>query len=78
MVPTTTDNLDAIGEIDTMAVNGGQECSSTALVSKWALACQQTYRQLGSQICMFHVDCEIGMPVRIGYIHAKFVITSAR
>jgi hypothetical protein len=38
MVPTTTDNLDAIGEIDTMAVNGGQECSSTALVSKWALA----------------------------------------
>jgi hypothetical protein len=38
MVPTTTDNLDAIGEIDTMAVNSEQECSSTALVSKWALA----------------------------------------
>ena len=35
------------------------------------------YRQLGSQICMFHVACEIGIPVRIGYIHAKFVITSA-
>ena len=34
-------------------------------------------RQLGSQICMFHVDCEIGRPVRIGYIHVKFVITSA-
>ena len=31
----------------------------------------------GSQICMFQVACEIGMPVRIGYIHAKFVSTSA-
>jgi hypothetical protein len=38
---------------------------------------EQNYRQLGSQICMFHVDWEIGMPVRIGYIHAKFVMTSA-
>ena len=37
----------------------------------------ENHRQLGSQICMFHVDCEIGMPVRIGYIHAKFVITRA-
>ena len=37
----------------------------------------KNHRQLGSQICMFHVDCEIGMPVRIGYIHAKFVITRA-
>jgi hypothetical protein len=36
-----------------------------------------TYRQLGSQICRCQVDCEIGMPVRIGYIHAKFVSTSA-
>jgi hypothetical protein len=35
------------------------------------------YRQLGSQISRFHVDCEIGKPVRIGYIHAKFVITKA-
>ena len=34
-------------------------------------------RQDGSQICMFHVDCDIGMPVRIGYIQAKLVITSA-
>ena len=34
-------------------------------------------RQLGSQISMFHVDCEIGMPVRTGYSHAKLVITSA-
>jgi hypothetical protein len=24
------------------------------------------YRQLGSQICMFQVACEIGKPVRIG------------
>jgi len=24
---------------------------------------------------MFHVDCETGRPVRIGYIHAKFVMT---
>jgi hypothetical protein len=77
MVPTTTDNLDAIAEIDTMAVDSGQEGSSTALVSKWVIAREQTYRQLGSQICMFHVDGEIGMPVRIGYIHAKFVMTSA-
>ena len=38
---------------------------------------KRTYRQDGSQICMFHVDCEIGMPVKIGYIHAKFVSTSA-
>lgn len=37
----------------------------------------QTYLQDGSQICMFHVDWEIGMPVRIGYIQAKFVSTSA-
>ena len=77
MVPTTTDSLDAIGESDTAVVDNGQEGSSTALVSKWPLACEQPYRQLGSQICMFHVDCEIGMPVRIGYIHAKFVMTSA-
>ena len=35
------------------------------------------YRQLGSQISRFHVDCEIGRPVRIGYIQAKFVITRA-
>ena len=35
------------------------------------------HRQLGSQISMFHVDCEIGMPVRIGYIQAKLVIISA-
>jgi hypothetical protein len=35
-------------------------------------------RQEGSQICRFHVDCEIGMPVRMGYIQAKFVVTSAR
>jgi hypothetical protein len=35
------------------------------------------YRQLGSQICMFHVACEIGSPVRIGYIQAKFVMTAA-
>src|SRR5881628_742376 len=34
-------------------------------------------RQLGSQICMCQVDCEIGRPVRIGYIHAKLVITAA-
>ena len=77
MVPTTTDILSAIGEINTMAVDSGQECSLTALVSKWALAREQDYRQLGSQISMFHVDCEIGRPVRIGYIHAKFVMTSA-
>ncbi len=38
---------------------------------------RSNYRQLGSQISMFHVDCEIGMPVRIGYIHAKLVITRA-
>ena len=35
------------------------------------------YRQLGSQISRFHVVCEIGMPVRIGYNQAKFVITRA-
>lgn len=35
------------------------------------------YRQEGSQICMFQVACEIGMPVKMGYIHAKFVMTSA-
>jgi hypothetical protein len=35
------------------------------------------YRQLGSQISRFQVDCEIGKPVRMGYIHAKFVITKA-
>ncbi len=35
------------------------------------------YRQLGSQISMFQVDCEIGIPVRIGYIQAKLVITTA-
>ena len=35
------------------------------------------YRQLGSQISRFHVDCEIGTPVRIGYSQAKFVITRA-
>ena len=28
------------------------------------------YRQLGSQISRFHVACEIGTPVRIGYIQA--------
>ena len=41
------------------------------------LAGAQNYRQLGSQISMFQVDCEIGMPVRIGYIHAKLVMTTA-
>ena len=35
------------------------------------------YRQLGSQISRFQVDCEIGIPVRTGYSHAKFAITSA-
>ena len=49
----------------------------TTLTSKWTLACENNYRQEGSQICMFHVDCEIGMPVRIGYIQAKFVMTRA-
>ena len=33
--------------------------------------------QLGNQICRFQVVWEIGKPVRIGYIHAKLVITSA-
>ena len=35
------------------------------------------YRQLGSQICMFQVDWEMGRPVRIGYSHAKLVMTTA-
>jgi hypothetical protein len=35
------------------------------------------YRQDGSQISMFHVDCEIGSPVSTGYNQAKFVMTSA-
>lgn len=34
-------------------------------------------RQLGSQISMFQVACEIGTPVSTGYSQAKFVITSA-
>ena len=37
----------------------------------------ENQRQLGSQISMFQVPFEMGMPVRMGYIHAKFVITSA-
>jgi arginine deiminase len=36
------------------------------------------YRQLGSQISISQVACDIGMPVRIGYSQAKFVMTSAR
>lgn len=35
------------------------------------------HRQLGNQICICQVVCEIGSPVRIGYSQAKFVITSA-
>ena len=35
-------------------------------------------RQLGSQICICHVDCEIGSPVSAGYNQAKFVMTRAR
>ena len=69
-----------------MSASYGRDCtegcgclprSITALYAISALAREGDYRQEGSQICMFHVDCEIGMPVKIGYIHAKFVITSA-
>lgn len=35
------------------------------------------YRQLGSQISMFQVPCEIGVPVSTGNSQAKLVITSA-
>lgn len=37
-----------------------------------------THRQLGSQISMFHVSCEMGRPVSIGNSHAKLVTTRAR
>jgi hypothetical protein len=37
----------------------------------------QLYLQLGSMISRFQVPWEIGSPVRIGYIQAKFVMTSA-
>jgi hypothetical protein len=67
----------AIAEIDARAVESQQTCPSTAVARKWALGIRRGYRQEGSQICMFHVDWEIGMPVRIGYIHAKFVMTRA-
>ena len=36
-----------------------------------------SYRQLGSQISMFQVCCEIGRPVSTGNSHAKFVTTRA-
>jgi hypothetical protein len=37
----------------------------------------EPYRQLGSQISIFQVPCEIGIPVNTGNSQAKFVITSA-
>jgi hypothetical protein len=38
---------------------------------------RKNQRQLGSQISMFHVCCEIGRPVSTGNSHAKLVTTRA-
>lgn len=56
-------------------------CTHPGLGSSARPGCDRSlpaYLQLGSQICMFHVACEIGMPVRTGNSQTKFVITSAR
>ena len=37
----------------------------------------EAYRQLGSQISMFQVAWEMGVPVSTGNSQAKFVITNA-
>lgn len=39
---------------------------------------RRDYRQLGSQICMFQVFWEIGIPVSTGNSQTKLVITNAR
>ena len=38
---------------------------------------KRSHRQLGSQISMFQVCCEMGRPVSTGNSHAKFVTTNA-
>jgi hypothetical protein len=88
----TTSDVGATAESNVVAVVSGYarekhdhivvlSCSpatSTCPGPRTAARREAPYRQLGSQICMFHVACEIGMPVSTGNSHTKFVITTAR
>jgi hypothetical protein len=67
---------DMSSEIAVMVVVGAATTALTAISAR-AASVLTHYRQLGSQISMFQVCCEIGIPVRTGNSQAKFVTTSA-